>query len=323
MAAVTLTPEALYLQSGRCFPYPLRARHEPAFQQVQMVAPLVGTVAAVVFSCFYGMPRGTLAITLLLGTATGLGITVGFHRLFTHRSFAAGPGTRAVLAVLGTMAAQGTLYSWVGGHRRHHHFSDRPGDPHSPVAADGSWRERLCGMWHAHVGWMLDAHLTPECLHHIPDLIADRTLARVQRYYLWWVALGLMLPALAGYLIVGTWQAAVAGLLWGGFVRIAVTDHISFGLNSACHLWGARPFEAQDESRNNAVMAVLAFGEGWHNNHHAFPTSARHGLRWWQIDLSYTLIRLLARCGLAWNIQTPTAAQIEAKLRAVTSETAH
>ena len=300
---------------SRHMPFPLRYRHETAFQWVQMVAPVLGSIAAGLFTFYYGMPLGTLAVAGVFGILTGLGVTVGFHRLFTHRSFETHPAVRAALAIFGSMAAQGTLYSWVAGHRQHHQFSDHHGDPHSPNRSGSSFWGRVLAIWNAHVGWMLDVHMTPERMGYIPDLIADPLLARVQRLHLVWVTIGFALPAALCWVISGTWQGAVAGLLWGGFVRIALTDHISFGLNSVCHLWGKRPFQAHDLSRNNGVMAVLAFGEGWHNNHHAFPTSARHGLRWWEVDMSYNLIQLLQLCGLAWNVKTPTAAQIESKAR--------
>jgi stearoyl-CoA desaturase (delta-9 desaturase) len=295
-------------------PRPLSPRHETAFQWVQMFAPLAGTAAAFVHAWHYGIVIGTLTIHLFVGILTALGITVGFHRLFTHRSFEAARPVRAGLAILGAMAAQGTLFSWVASHRRHHAFSDEHGDPHSPNVSDQTTFGKFRALWHSHIGWMLTEHMTADRLRYIPDLMADPTLRRIQRWHFVWVALGFALPAAACYAIGGTLHAALGGVLWG-FARIVVTDHLSFAVNSVCHVWGSRPFESQDLSRNNRPMAILAFGEGWHNNHHAFPTSARHGLRAGELDLSWLVIRLFERLGLAWNVKTPTLEQINAKLR--------
>lgn len=296
-------------------PSPLAARHEIAYQWVQMTVPLIGAVLAVLHTVRYGMAPGTLVVTFVLSVLTGLGITVGFHRLFTHRSFETVGPVRIALAVLGSMAAQGTLFTWVASHRRHHQFSDKQGDPHSPNIADPSSERQVEAFFHSHLGWMLTDHMTPDRLRYVPDFLADPMLCRIQRWHLLWVALGLILPALACYAIDGTAQAAVCGFLWGGLVRIAVTQNISFAVNSVGHLWGERPFDSQDESRNNGVVAFLSMGEGWHNNHHAFPTSARHGLQPGQWDASYRVIRLLELCGLAWDVKTPTGGQLEAKAR--------
>lgn len=298
-------------------PFPLSTEQEIAFQWVQLIAPVVGTALAFAHTHHFGMALGTLAISTLFGVATALGVTVGFHRLFTHRSFETVRPIRAALAILGSMAAQGTLFSWIASHRQHHQHSDHDGDPHSPNVAGDTLRGRLLALAHSHLGWMLTGHMTPERMRYIPDLMADTMLCRIQRLHFVWVALGFILPACLCYWITGTWQAAVGGLLWGGFVRIAVTDQVSFAVNSVCHLWGKRPFESDDQSRNNAVMALLALGEGWHNNHHAFPTSARHGLGRWQFDASYRLIQVLCALGLAWNVKTPTAGQIESRVRPV------
>jgi stearoyl-CoA desaturase (delta-9 desaturase) len=246
-------------------------------------------------------------------------VTVGFHRLFTHRSFETVRWVRALLAVFGAMASQGTLFSWVASHRRHHHFSDEQGDPHSPNLSDQSAWGRFRALWHSHFGWMLSEHMTPERLKYIPDLIGDPMLLRIQRWHLAWVALGFALSAAACFAIGGTFHAALGGVLWG-FTRIFVSDNVSFAVNSVCHVWGSMPFKSDDLSRNNFTMALLSFGEGWHNNHHAFPTSARHGLRRGEIDMSWSVIRLLRRTGLAWNVKMPTPEQMDAKLRDVVND---
>lgn len=303
-------------------PLPFSAAHGTALSCVEAVAPLVGCVAAGVHAYYYGLAPGTLLVAGLLGMITGLGITVGFHRLFTHRSFEASPSVRVALAILGCMSAQGHFFLWVATHRRHHRFSDHDGDPHSPHRGDDSRWSRIKDLFHAHFGWSLTDRLTDGALRYIPDLTSDARLVRVQRLHLLWIAVGLAIPAILMYAIAGTWQAAVGGLLWGGFVRLTVTNQVTYAVNSICHVWGSRSFESADQSRNNLLVAILSMGEGWHNNHHAFPTSARHGQHWWEPDLSWTVIKLLRRCGLAWNIKTPTAEQLQTGERAYTASLA-
>lgn len=210
-----------------------------------------------------------------------------------------------IWAVLGSMAVQGPLFQWVGLHRRHHQHSDTLLDPHSPQHGGRGVVGLLRGVWHAHIGWFFQAD-PPDMNHYIKDLNASRTLRVANSLFPLWVALGLAIPAILGGIITQSWGGVWTGLIWGGLVRIFLVHHITWSVNSACHLWGFRPFASQDESRNNFVFGILALGEGWHNTHHAFPTSARHGLRWWQIDVSYWVIRLLALVRLAWNLKLPT-----------------
>ena len=210
-----------------------------------------------------------------------------------------------VLAVLGSMAVQGPLLKWVAMHRRHHQHADAAGDPHSPYGHDGGVVGVLRGIWHAHIGWMFDPD-PPGLDRYVQDLSRSRALRAASALFPVWVALGLLIPAVLGGLITRTWAGVWTGLIWGGLVRIFLVHHVTWSVNSACHLWGLRPYRSNDESRNNAVFGVLAMGEGWHNTHHAFPTSARHGLRWWQIDVSYWVIWTLARLGLAWDVKLPS-----------------
>jgi stearoyl-CoA desaturase (delta-9 desaturase) len=242
---------------------------------------------------------------LLLGMyiLTALGITIGFHRLFSHRSFEAASATRFVLAALGSMAVQAPLMKWVAIHRRHHEHSDQPNDPHSPHGHGGGVAGVLRGLWHAHIGWFFQPD-PPNWPRYVKDLQRDGAVRVASALFPLWVAVGLLVPAGLGWLLAGGWLGALLGLLWGGLARIFLVHHITWSVNSVCHLWGSRPYP-RDESRNNVVFGVLALGEGWHNNHHAFPTSARHGLRWWQLDLSYYVIRLLALFGLAWSVRVP------------------
>lgn len=250
--------------------------------------------------------------------ASILGITVGFHRLFTHRSFEAARPVQFALGILGSMAFQGPLLEWVGRHRIHHRFSDHDGDPHSPHAPfrSGFWG-RFRAFWHAHIGWALPAD-PPDLDRYAPDLHKSRMLLLVSDLFLLWALIGLTLPAAIGYAF-GGWPGALTGFLWGGLVRVLAGHHLTWCVNSVCHLWGGRPYRSDDESRNNAIVGVLALGEGWHNNHHALPTSARHGLEWWQVDVSYYTIRMLEVVGLVWKVRLPSP-EILAKNRADTKE---
>ena len=236
---------------------------------------------------------------------TALGITVGFHRLFVHRSFETYTWVKFILAVLGSMAVQGPLLKWVAMHRRHHQYSDTPDDPHSPQHEGQGVLGLLRGFWHAHIGWFFQPD-PPDLDHYVKDLRASRTLRVASYLFPLWVVLGLVIPAVLGGVITLSWAGVWTGLIWGGLVRIFLVHHVTWSVNSACHLWGFRPYRSDDQSRNNFVFGILALGEGWHNTHHAFPTSARHGLRWWQIDVSYWVIRTLALLGLAWNLKLPT-----------------
>ena len=233
----------------------------------------------------------------------GFGITVGFHRLFTHRSFKTGAVMRFVWAVLGSMALEGPVIEWVSYHRRHHRFSDAEGDPHSPHVGHGSGLiGAMRGLFHAHVGWVLFSDEPAEETRYAPDLIADPVVRFVDRTFILWAVLGLALPFGLGYALTGTLIGGLLGLLWGGAVRIFFLHHITFCINSLCHFFGSRDFDTADESRNLAWLAPFTFGEAWHNNHHAFPTSARHGLGRFELDPSAILISVMERVGLVWDV---------------------
>jgi stearoyl-CoA desaturase (delta-9 desaturase) len=235
--------------------------------------------------------------------ATGFGVTVGLHRLFTHRSFKTGKGVRAVLAILGSAAVEGPVISWVADHRKHHAYSDQPGDPHSPHVDHGhGFKGALKGLLHAHVGWLFIHTHRGARDRYARDLVNDPVVSFVDRTFLLWAVLGLLAPFVLGWLIGGTIITALTGLLWGGAVRILVLHHVTYSINSLCHFFGRRAFATGDHSRNLAWLALPSLGEAWHNNHHAFPTSARHGLRWWQLDPSALVIRGLEKLGLAWNV---------------------
>jgi len=239
-----------------------------------------------------------LVAFVALYVPTALGITVGFHRLFTHRSFKTGPVTRGVLAALGSAAIEGPIVSWVADHRKHHAFSDEEGDPHSPHVDHAGLR----GLFHAHVGWLFVHDQRALKTRYAPDLLADPVVSFVNRTFLVWVFAGFVAPFAIGYVLGGTLVAALTSLLWGGLIRMFFLHHVTYSINSLCHVFGRRDFETGDQSRNLAWLAIPSFGESWHNNHHAFPTSSVHGLRWWQIDISSMVIRVLERLGLAWDV---------------------
>lgn len=279
---------------------------------VVILAPLGGLIVAMALAWGWGF--GWVELGLLFGmyVATGLGITVGFHRLFTHRSFETGRVLTAVLGILGSMALEGPVIRWVAFHRRHHQMSDKPGDPHSPHNhGEGVWAT-LRGFVDAHMGWMLrspDAGLS----RYATDLRQSRLVRVISALFPVWVLVSMLLPAAMGGLITMSWRGVLLGFLWGGLVRVLVVHHVTWSVNSVCHLWGTRPFRSHDESRNNPIVGVLAFGEGWHNNHHAFPTSARHGLRWWEFDSSYVIIWVMSKLGLVWNVRVPSPERMLAK----------
>lgn len=279
-----------------------------------VTVPFAGFAAAIVL--LWGRGFDWLHLGLLLGMyiITAGGITVGYHRLFTHRSFETNRVLKAFFAICGSMAVQGPLLDWVATHRRHHQHSDHDGDPHSPHSHGSGIVGTFKGMWHAHVGWIFEP-LTPELYRYVGDLRKDGMLRAISATFTVWVAVGLLLPALIAGLVTMSWTGALLGFVWGGLARIFLAHHVTWSINSVCHVWGSRPFRNDDESRNNFIFGVLALGEGWHNNHHAFPTSARHGLRWWQIDMSYWLIRWMEAVGLATKVRTPTLAAQRAKQR--------
>ncbi len=244
-----------------------------------------------------------LAIFGAVYVVTGLGITVGFHRLLTHRSFQTSGALRGILAALGSAAIEGPVISWVADHRKHHTFADDQGDPHSPhVGHGGGWRGTLRGLFHAHMGWLFIHTERGAKRRFARDLIDDPVVSFVDRTFLLWAVIGLAVPFALGYAIGGTLVAGLTALLWGGAVRVFLLHHFTYSINSVCHVFGRRQFATDDESRNVFWLALPTFGEAWHNNHHAFPTSASHGLRRWELDPSAAVIRALERLGLVWDV---------------------
>lgn len=284
-----------------------------------VVVPIIGFIVAV--SLLWGVAFSWLYLLLLagMGLISSLGITVGFHRLCTHKSFKTPAVMRYLFAAAGSMAVQGPVIFWCAEHRRHHQHSDTEEDPHSPhMAPDGSWGDGLWatlrGAFHSHCGWLF-SYRTADLSKYRKDLESDPALVLANRQFVMWVIIGLVVPAILGGLFTMSWIGVLLGFLWGGLVRILLVHHITWSVNSVCHLWGTKPFESHDESRNNLLVGILALGEGWHNNHHAFPTSARHGLRWWEFDLSYLVIRAMQFVRLARDVRLPDRERIASKLR--------
>jgi stearoyl-CoA desaturase (delta-9 desaturase) len=234
---------------------------------------------------------------------TAIGITVGFHRLLTHRSFQTSKPAEYTFALLGSMAVQGPAISWVADHRKHHAHTDEEGDPHSPhVGHDGGVRGVLAGLWHAHSGWLMSTQGRADWKRYAADLYEDRGMRAISRQFVPLVLVSLLIPALAGYIAGGTLAAAATGLLWGGLVRIFFVHHVTWSVNSVCHYFGTRRFDTDDRSTNVFWLALPSLGESWHHNHHAFPRSAVHGLRRWEVDPSALIIGAMEKLGLAWNV---------------------
>jgi stearoyl-CoA desaturase (delta-9 desaturase) len=282
-----------------------------------MIVPFCATLAAIVLFWNRVVSATDLAILAAMYLLTATGITVGYHRMLTHRSFRTHKATEYAFAVLGTMAVQGSVIAWVADHRKHHAHTDVEGDPHSPHVGHGEGVGGvLRGLWHAHTGWLLSEHGRADWRKYAPDLCEDPGMRLINRLFIPLVVLGLVLPALAGFLLTGTLLGAVTGLLWGGLVRVFFVHHVTWSVNSICHFLGTRRFEVDDHSTNVFWLALPSLGESWHHNHHTFPRSAVHGLRRWELDPSAALIRAMERVGLAWNVIRIAPERQAAKLAA-------
>jgi len=235
---------------------------------------------------------------------TGIGITVGYHRLFTHRSFQCARPLQALLGATAAMAGQGGVISWVAIHRYHHENSDKPGDLHSPNLHGSGLINSLRGLLHSHFVWMA-RHSYPNVARYVPDLLRDGMLSTINRYYYHWIALGLIIPTLLGGLYHQSLKGALSGLVWGGIIRIFVVEHIIWAVNSLGHAVGSRPYNTRENSRNLGLLAIVTLGECWHNNHHRFTTSPNFGLRWYKLDPGYWFIKSMELCGLAWDLKVP------------------
>ena len=269
-----------------------------------VVLPFAAVFVAIVLLWGTAVNAADIVTMVVLYVLTGAGITVGFHRLLTHRSFQTYPVIERGFAVLGSLAVEGSVLDWVADHRKHHAFSDKEGDPHSPhVGHDAGWR----GLWHAHAGWLMETQGLANWRRYAPDLYEDPAMRRIGKRFPWLVLASLLIPTVIGFVAHGfTLMGALEGYIWGGLVRIFLVHHVTWSVNSLCHFYGRRRFAVDDHSTNLAWLAIPSLGESWHHNHHAFPRSAHHGLKPWEIDLSGALISLMGRLGLAWNIVTIT-----------------
>jgi stearoyl-CoA desaturase (delta-9 desaturase) len=271
-------------------------------------------VLAFAIWALWGRGAGFLELALLAGmyALAGLGVTVGFHRHFAHRAFHTSKPVRVILAIMGTMAFQGSIFYWVAAHRKHHSRSDRAGDPHSPYLDGDRPLAHFHGLWHAHFGWLFTRQTFDEATF-AADILRDSALRKLRRLDWPLVALGFAIPAGIGVVATQTWQGALSGLLWGGVIRVALQLHTTWSVNSICHVFGSRPYRTGDRSTNNLWLSLLTLGESWHNNHHAFPSSARHGLAWWQIDISGLAIRAMQLAGLARDVKLPAVGRMAEK----------
>ena len=273
---------------------------------------VIGCVVGIIQLWFGWVSRLDMGLLVTMYALMVVGITVGYHRYLAHKAFQTNTIIRIILTILGSMAGQGPPIYWVAHHRRHHQYTDQPGDPHSPHITGIQNLNGLGGLWHAHIGWLFDREITNSIVF-AKDLLRDPVISQVNRWYMSWLLLGLIIPAVLGGVLTNTFTGALSGFLWGGLVRLFFSIQSGYVINSIAHSYGSRPFDTREQSTNNIWLAIPTGGEAWHNNHHAFPNSAKFGLQWWQLDLGYWVIRALEVVGLAWDVKVPTAGMVEAK----------
>jgi len=275
-------------------------------------AVFLALVAAVPLAWGWGLGWREIVIAVVFYAISGLGISMGFHRYFTHGSFKATRGFKIALAVAGTLAIEGPLLTWVADHRRHHKYSDKEGDPHSPWRYGTDWKALTKGLGFAHIGWLFDTNRTSQ-EKFCPDWLADDDIVKISRWFPWLVATSLLAPALIGGLWTWSWQGAVIAFFWASLVRVAFLHHVTWSINSICHTFGKEEFEVRDKSRNVNWLAILSFGESWHNLHHADPTCARHGVLKGQIDIAARLIWMAEKLGWVYDVRWPDEARLTGK----------
>jgi stearoyl-CoA desaturase (Delta-9 desaturase) len=285
---------------------------QKALVGIFVAVPMLAVVAAIPLAWGWGLTWHAVIIAVAFYYISGLGIAMGFHRYFTHLSFKAKPGMRVALAIAGSLAVEGPVLNWVADHRRHHKYSDREGDPHSPWRFGDDWKALMKGLAWAHVGWMFDPNRTSQ-QKFCPDLLADKKIARISRLFPVWVAVSLLAPALIGGLWAWSWQGALTAFFWATLVRVAFLHHVTWSINSICHTFGKEEFEVRDKSRNVNWLAILSFGESWHNLHHSDPTCARHGALRGQIDTAARLIWFCEKLGWVYDVRWPDEARLSAK----------
>jgi len=308
--------EASARNEGTPAPKPITSGTRPGYEQAVLyffvITPFLALIAAVPLAWGWGLSWRDVILALAFYLISGLGVTVGFHRYFTHGGFKATRPLKIALAIAGSLAVQGPVIRWVADHRRHHQFSDKEGDPHSPWRYGTGVRALTKGMYHAHVGWLFDRDLTNQ-ERFTPDLLADPDLRRIDHLFPVWLGVTMFGPALIGGLWSMSWTGALTAFFWASLVRISVLHHVTWSVNSVCHVVGERPYESRDRSSNFWPMALVSFGESWHNAHHADPTCARHGVDRGQLDVSARLIQLFERFGWAYDVRWPVRERFDAK----------
>jgi stearoyl-CoA desaturase (delta-9 desaturase) len=291
------------------------ARIEQVALAMFIAVPFAAVAAAIPVMWGWGVGWHDLVISIVMFYFTGHGITVGFHRHFTHGAFKASTPVRVVMAVAGNMAIEGPVIRWVADHRRHHAYSDKDGDPHSPWRYGETLGALTKGLWHAHIGWLFDIEQTNQ-ERFAPDLLNDPAINRVSRSFKWCVAASLLIPPLWGGLWSMSWAGAATAFFWGSLVRVAMLHHTTWAINSICHTWGEKKFKSRDRSVNVWWLAILSMGESWHNYHHADPSSARHGVRAYEIDTTWYIIAAMRKLGWAKDVRVPSSERVRSRLLA-------
>jgi stearoyl-CoA desaturase (delta-9 desaturase) len=290
-----------------------QSRWEQVALAIFIVVPFLAVLAAIPIAWGGWLGWSDVVIAFVMYAVSGHGITVGFHRLFTHKSFKPNRAVKVALAIAGSLAIQGPVVRWVADHRKHHKFSDRDGDPHSPWRYGHDLKALAKGFWYAHMMWLFNPEQTPQ-RKYAPDLMKDRDIVKVSRQFPVWVAVSLLLPAVLGGLLTWSWQGALTGFFWGSLVRISLLHHVTWSINSICHTIGERPFLSRDKSANVWWLAIPSMGESWHNLHHADPTCARHGVLRGQVDTSARVIWFMEKVGWVKDVRWPVKERIEGKL---------
>ncbi len=311
---MTASPEALSTESPANDPLQPNSMGMRITIGFFIVIPLIAVLLAIPVAWGGFLGWTDIILMFVMWTITAAGITVGYHRFFTHGSFKANRAVKIALAIAGSLALEGSLDQWVADHRKHHKFSDEIGDPHSPWRFGTTKRAIAKGLYYAHVGWFFDPQNT-SIAKYAPDIAADKDLRRISRYFPLAITTTLLLPALLGGLITWSWIGALTAFFWAGIIRVALVHHVTWSINSICHVFGTRPFNSRDKSSNVAWLAIPSFGESWHNLHHVDQTSARHGVLRGQIDLSAEIIRGLEKLGWARDVRWPKPERIAAKLK--------
>ena len=303
---VTVHPPAAAIPTER------KARGEQTALLIFVIVPFLAVLAAIPLLWGHGISLRDVILGAVFFAVSGHGITIGFHRYFTHGSFKAKRPLRVALAVAGSLAIQGPVIRWVADHRRHHAFSDDEGDPHSPHRYGPGTKAMLKGLWHSHMGWLFDPEQT-SLQRYAPDLLADRDIQRVHRLFPVLAAVSLTAPAVLGGLLSWSITGALTAFFWASLVRVFVLHHTTWSINSLCHTFGERPFKTRDRSTNFWPLALIAMGESWHNMHHADPTAARHGVDRFQVDSSAAFIRMFELAGWAYDVRWPSRARLDAR----------